>query len=113
MLTYNGSHFNITWAEPLEPNGILNYTVTFTSMNLVTSQQVVLENVVVTELEFLPSQMGEPYTLYTAIVVSQTGGGVGPERRANFTTSQESKWPLYVLLKWYASNVCFVDLGCV
>lgn len=50
-----------------------------------------METEVVTDLSFQPSQMGEVYSRYTATVVSQTGGGVGPGRSVDFTTPQESK----------------------
>ena len=89
MLTYNGSHFVISWEQPLQPNGILNYTVNFTGVSLVTSEQVASESVVVTELMYQPVVMGEVYSFYTAIVVSQTGGGMGPGRSVDFTTPQE------------------------
>ena len=97
-LAYNGSHFLVTWEEPAEPNGVLNYTVTFMSQSLASAMQelVLLEMEVVTELMFSPSVTGLPYTLYVATVMPSTGGGAGPETVANFTTPQGSKFSMKV-----------------
>lgn len=91
IFTYNGSHFNITWVEPLHPNGMLNYSVGFTGVSLVTFEEVVSLSEVVTETQFQPSQIGNVYTWYQVIVTPQTGGGIGPIRSAIYVTPEGSK----------------------
>ncbi len=89
--THDGTNFNISWDEPLQPNGILTYNITLTGINLLRSNQILFEEGVVTEQEFLLEVASVPYTFYTASVVPQTGGGVGPETNATLSTDQESK----------------------
>ena len=106
-LTFNGFHFAVSWDQPLEPNGNLSYSVSLVGVSLVTrtqvssgsgmqvspgsGTQVFSGSAVVTDTQVLFGSAGEVYTLYTAVVVPQTGGGMGPESTATFTTPQQSK----------------------
>lgn len=74
------------------PNGDVNYSVSLMGVSLVSMMQVLSEMTVVMDTKFVLESSGEVYSLYTAVVVPQTGGGTGPESRATFTTPQQSMW---------------------
>lgn len=89
--SHNGSHFVISWAEPAEPNGNLNYTVMLTGFSLVTMVDVLSRTEVVLALEVVLMEVQEVYTRYTAIVVPQTGGGQGSGETATYVSPQQSE----------------------
>ena len=91
-LGHNGSHFLISWMEPLIPNGQVNYLVNLfctdlfrgTMSDLLTSEMTSDLEVTVTE-EFLP------YTRCLATVTPQTGAGQGSESNFTLTSAEEGK----------------------
>ncbi len=93
--SYNDTHFVVSWEEPLEPNGDLNYTISLTGFSLVTMSTVLDRVEVSTELSVAFLETQGAYTRYTAAVVSQTGGGQSREENASFISPQESKFMKY------------------
>lgn len=94
-LSHNNSHFVISWAEPAEPNGNLNYTVTLSGFSLVTLTESLSRTAVVQELEVAIMAAEEVYTRYTAVVVPETGAGQGAGENFTFTSAQDSESELH------------------
>ena len=77
-LTRNATHIVAMWLEPLSPNGVVNYSVTLTSTDLLTGDLSVLEaGQVVMETQYALEVMVEFYTEYQVTVVPFTDAGSG------------------------------------
>ena len=75
----NITHITITWDPPIQPNGIVNYTVLLqeTDLLLSTTEDIILEEVAVLYLTI--TRMTKPYREYTATVTAQTSAGMGDD----------------------------------
>ena len=73
------------------PNGIVNYEVNVTGVDLATQLNVLSETAVTNETQYLVETTLEVYAQYVVMVTAMTGGGQGPTVVTNFTTPEGGK----------------------
>ena len=79
----------ISWLEPENPNGVLDYTVSVVGVSLTTDAIVLSEtSESVNTSESIDIQ---PHSNYTVVVTSRTGAGEGTPVSINFQTPEESE----------------------
>ena len=85
----NASIAIISWVEPENPNGVLNYTVSIVGVSLATDAEILNEMLVTTNTS--ESIDIQPHSNYTVVVTSRTGAGEGDPVSINFDTPEESE----------------------
>ena len=79
----------ISWVEPENPNGVVNYTVSIVGVSFTTDATVLNET---SETANTSADIDiQPHSNYTVVVTSRTVAGEGDPVSINFQTLEESK----------------------
>lgn len=84
----NGTHITITWDPPIQPNGIVNYTVLLWETDLLLGTTDVIASAEGTELFLIVAYMTKPFREYTATVTAQTSAGMGDDAVGMLRTAE-------------------------
>ena len=87
--TFNDTHIAITWDNPANPNGIVNYNVEIEEADILTNEAVIIFTEVVTDTQLVVEQELAAYFKYTVNVTSQTIAGEGETVTVSFITPEE------------------------
>lgn len=99
-LGHNGTHFIVSWEEPLRPNGEVSYVLNLSCTDLYQNRNDVILNMKMTvALEYFVEQDSPPYSQCLVVVTSQTGAGQGPERNNSLITAEASKESVIWILR--------------
>ena len=90
----NASIAIISWVEPENPNGVVNYTVSIVGVSLTTDAEILNEMLVATNTS--ESIDIQPHSNYTVVVTSRTGAGEGDPVSINFQTPEESECFMFI-----------------
>ena len=77
-LEVTSNQIMVSWMSPSMPNGVVNYNVTLSAVNLVNSQPPIVINqpsAVVTETMYTVNHISVPYSSYTVMVFASTSAG--------------------------------------
>jgi len=102
-LSNNGSHFLISWEEPIPRNGIVSYLVNLSCTEQFSGfSSAFLEDEGTSALELIVMETILPYSSCLATVLPFTGAGQGSRGSSNLTSDETGKgsmWPQVYSLK--------------
>ena len=99
----------VTWMSPSKPNGVVNYNVTLSAVNLVNGQPPIVINqpsAVVTDTMYTVNHISVPYSSYTVMVFASTSAGNSDTEMVTIQTPEAGKKQCFLTTPIFVYKLC-------